>query len=169
LNPAAAAVTLRAAMASTLRHEHIVRINDPENIVSPWLTREQLWLGLHHTVVIPQVLDQSIDAADVHEIGPGRLRRQIHRGSYCLADEVEFTPNDSLTIRADASGLFAGSTLTMRIEEPAPEALFVRFTYEVCGLADARDEDEDHARRSAYHASDIERIRQVRRFSAKCH
>ena len=79
-------------MASTLRHEHIVRINDPENIVSPWLTREQVWRGLHHTVVIPQVLDQSIDAADVHEIGPGRLRRQIHRGSYCLADEVEFTP-----------------------------------------------------------------------------
>jgi hypothetical protein len=156
-------------MASTLRHEHIVRINDPENLVSPWLTREQVWRGLHHTIVIPQVLDQSIDAADVHEIGPGRLRRQIHRGSYCLADEVEFTPNDSLTIRADAAGLFAGSTLTIRIEEPAPEALFVRFIYEVCGLADMRDEEEDHARRSAYHASDIERIRQVRRFSAEYH
>ena len=120
-------------------------------------------------MVIPQVLDHSIDAADVHEIAPNRLRRHIHRGSCCLADEVEFTPNDSLTIRADAAGLFAGSTLTMRIEEPAPEALFVRFTYEVCGLADIRDEEEDLARRSAYHASDIERIRQVRRFSAETH
>ena len=157
------------AMATTLRHEHIVRINDPENIVSPWLTREQLWRGLHHTVVIPQVLDQSIDTAEVLEIAPGRLRREIHRGSCCLADEVEFKPNDSLTIRADATGSFAGSTLTIRIEEPAPEALFVRFTYEVCGLADARDEVEDNARRCAYHASDIERIRQVRRFSVPTH
>jgi hypothetical protein len=156
-------------MATTLRHEHIVRINDPENRVSPWLTREQLWRGLHHTVAIPQVLDESIDTADVHEIAPCRLRRQIHRGNSCCADEVEFTPSVSLTIRADDAGLFAGSTLTIRIEEPAPEALFVRFTYELCGLADVRDEEEDHARRSAYHASDIERIRQVRRFSARIH
>jgi hypothetical protein len=74
-----------------------------------------------------------------------------------------------LTIRADSAGLFAGSTLTIRIEEPAPEALFVRLTYEVCGLADVRDDEEDNARRSAYHASDIERIRQVRRFSAEMH
>lgn len=169
MNPSPATLTLATAMATTLRHEHIVRINDPENIVSPWLTREQLWRGLHHTVVIPQVLDQSIDAAEVLEIAPGRLRREIHRGACCLADEVEFTPNDSLTIRADAAGSFAGSSLTMRIEEPAPEALFVRFTYEVCGLADVRDEEEDHARRCAYHASDIERIRQVRRFSAGLH
>lgn len=157
------------AMATTLRHEHIVRINDPENIVSPWLTREQLWRGLHDTIVRPEVLDRSIDTADVLEIAPGRLRRKIHRGSSCLADEVECRINDSLTIRADAAGSFAGSTLTIRIEEPAPEALFVRFTYEICGLSDTREEDEDQARRSAYHASDIERIRQVRKFSATAH
>jgi hypothetical protein len=42
--------------------------------------------------------------------------------------------------------------------------LFVRFTYDVCGLEEARDEQEDSARCSAYHSSDIERIREVRRF-----
>lgn len=156
-------------MTSTLRHEHIVRINDPQNVVSPWLTREQLWRGLHHTVVAPQVVDDSIDAANVCEIGPGRLRREIHRGPHCLADEVELAPGHSLIIRADCNGSFAGSSLTIRIEEPAPEVLFVRFTYEICGLADVRDEDEDHARCSAYQASDIERIRQVRRFSVAFH
>lgn len=154
---------------TTLRHEHIVRINDPDNIVSPWLTREQLWRGLHHTIVAPQLVDESIDTANVCEIAPGRLRREIHRGPHCLADEVELAPGNSLIIRADCNGSFAGSTLTIRIEEPAPEALFVRFTYEIRGLETVRDEEEDQARRSAYQAFDIERIRQVRKLAVLLH
>ena len=43
--------------------------------------------------------------------------------------------------------------------------LFVRFTYDVCGLEEIRDQEEDSARCSAYLSSDIERIRQVRRFA----
>jgi acetylaranotin biosynthesis cluster protein L len=152
-------------MAAALHHEHIVRINDPANVAGAWLTREQLWAGLQHTVLAPELLDQSIDSASIQEIVPGRLRREIRRGRSAISDEVELVPNDSLRIRADAAGAFAGSTLTIRIEEPAPEMLFVRFTYDVCGLEDARDEQEDTARCSAYHDSDVERIRQVRRFA----
>ena len=74
-------------------------------------------------------------------------------------------PNESLRIRADATGAFAGSTLTIRIEEPAPQMLFVRFTYDVCGLGEVRDEQEDTARCSAYRTSDIQRIRRARRFA----
>jgi hypothetical protein len=151
-------------MAQRLHHEHIVRINDPANVAGAWLTREQLWAGLHHTVVAPELLDETIDSASVEEIVPGRLRREIRRGRNAMNDEVELVPNESLRIRADAAGAFAGSTLTIRIEEPAPEMLFVRFTYDVCGLEDPRDEQEDTARCSAYHSLDIERIRAVRRF-----
>ncbi len=151
-------------MAPPLHHEHIVRINDPANVAGAWLTREQLWAGLHHTVVAPQLLDDTIDSAAIEEIAPGRLRRVIRRGRGAMSDEVELVPNESLRIRADAGGAFAGSTLTIRIEEPAPEMLFVRFTYDVCGLEDTRDEHEDNARCSAYHSLDIERIREVRRF-----
>ena len=151
-------------MAQPLHHEHIVRINDPANVAGAWLTREQLWAGLHHTVVAPEMLDETIDSASVEEIVPGRLRREIRRGRSAMHDEVELVPNESLRIRADAAGAFAGSTLTIRIEEPAPEMLFVRFTYDVCGLEDPRDEQEDNARCSAYHSLDIERIREVRRF-----
>ena len=110
------------------------------------------------------MLDDSIDSADVDEVNPGRLKRCIRRGRYSMWDEVELAPHDAIMITADAAGMFAGSTLTMRIEEPAPEMLFVRFTYDVCGLEDARDEQEDTARCSAYHSLDIERIREVRRF-----
>jgi hypothetical protein len=110
------------------------------------------------------LLDETIDSAAIEEIALGRLRREIRRGRSAMHDEVELVPNESLRIRADATGAFAGSTLTIRIEEPAPEMLFVRFTYDVCGLEDARDEHEDNARCSAYHSLDIERIREVRRF-----
>jgi hypothetical protein len=151
-------------MAPPLHHEHIVRINDPANVAGAWLTREQLWTGLHHTVVAPQLLDDTIDSAAIEEVAPGRLRRVIRRGHSAMSDEVELVPNESLRIRADAAGAFAGSTLTIRIEEPAPEMLFVRFTYDVCGLEDTRDEHEDNARCSAYRSLDIERIREVRRF-----
>ena len=154
-------------MARPLHHEHIVRINDPANVAGAWLTREQLWKGLHHTVVAPELLDETIDCASVEEIVPGRLRREIRRGRCATHDEVELVPNDSLRIRADSAGAFAGSTLTIRIEEPAPEMLFVRFTYDVCGLEEVRDEQEDSARCSAYHTSDIERIREARRFAAR--
>ena len=153
-------------MAQSLHHEHIVRINDPANITGAWLTREQLWAGLQHTVLAPELLDKSIDSASVQEVMPGRLRREIRRGRYATHDEVELVPNESVRIRADAASAFAGSTLTIRIEEPAPEMLFVRFTYEVCGLEEMRDEQEDTARCSAYHSLDIERIREARRFAA---
>ena len=154
-------------MAPPLHHEHIVRINDPANVAGAWLTREQLWSGLQYTVLAPELFDASIDSASIEEIGPSRLRREIRRGRHATSDEVELVPNESLQIRADATGAFAGSTLTIRIEEPAPEMLFVRFTYEVCGLEEARDAEEDTARCSAYRSSDIERIRQARRYAAR--
>jgi hypothetical protein len=118
-------------------------------------------------VLAPELFDESIDSASIEEIGPTRLRREIRRGRHATSDEVELVPHESLQIRADASGAFAGSTLTIRIEEPAPEMLFVRFTYDVCGLEEVRDEEEDTARCSAYRNSDIERIRQARRYAAR--
>jgi hypothetical protein len=154
-------------MLRRLHHEHIVRINDPNNFAGDWLTREQLWAGLWHTIVAPQVLDETIDSAQVHEVTPCRLRREIRRGNSSVADEVDLVPNESLRIRADARSMFAGSSLTIRIEEPAPEMLFVRFTYEVCGLAELRDEQEDCARCTAYQCSDIDRIREARRHAAR--
>jgi hypothetical protein len=154
-------------MTQRLHHEHIVRINDPANRSGIWLTREQLWEGLRHTVIAPQVLDETIDAASVSEIDAGKLKRCIRRGRNSMSDDVELAPNESITISADAAGMFAGSTLTMSIEEPAPEMLFVRFTYEICGLAEVRDADEDTARCCAYQNSDIERVRAVRRYVAR--
>ena len=153
-------------MSGSLHHEHLVRINDPRNFAGEWLTRAQLWLGLRHTVEAPQVVDESIDFADVVEVVPGTLVREIRRGPISMRDEVILVPDELLQIRADARGEFAGSTLTIAIEEPAPGMLFVRFTYEICGLAEVREAEEDTARCSAYQHSDVTRIREVRRYVA---
>jgi hypothetical protein len=150
-------------------HEHLVRINDPALDRSFWLTRRQLWNGLRHTVLVPQVVDASIDAASVHEISSGVFGREIRRGNSIAADQVTLIPDDSMKICADAAGQFCGSSLTIRIEEPAPEMLFVRFVYELMGLEDDRSEEEDNVRRSAYQASDIERVREARRHARSAH
>ena len=151
---------------STLHHEHLVRINDPANVTGEWLTRDQLWEGLRHTVLAPRSIDTSIDAAKVRETAPSRLHREIRRGGATMIDRVDLAHHESLTIHADHTSMFAGSTLTIRIEEPAPGMLFVRFTYELCGLEAERSEEEDAARCLAYQQSDIERVRQARRFAA---
>jgi hypothetical protein len=153
-------------MAQSLHHEHLIRINDPANLAGEWLTREQLWAGLRHTVESPQLLDESIDSAFVREVAPGMLAREIRRGAVSMHDEVRLVTNECLQIRADAAGIFAGSTLTICIEEPAPEMLFVRFTYEICGLEDLREQEEDTIRCSVYKTSDIDRIREARRYVA---
>lgn len=146
-----------------LRHEHLIRINDASIPPSEWLTRRQLWEGLLHTVLTPQSLDESIDAATVLERSAGVFRREIRRGGLTLVDAAELVTDESVVIRCDSQGKFGGSTFTMRIEEPEPQMLFVRFVYELFGLEDERTEEEDNARRSAYQTLDVERIREARR------
>jgi len=150
------------------RHEHLVRINDPTLERSLWLTRQQLWNGLRHTVLAPQATDDSIEAVRVLETSAG-FRREIRRGRVTSTDEVALVPNQSLTICADGCGQFCGSSLTIQIEEPAPEMLFVRFVYELVGVGDERSEEEDDARRSAYQAADIERVREARCYAGGAH
>jgi Domain of unknown function (DUF1857) len=153
----------------SFHHEHLVRINDASIDRSQWLTRTQLWNGLRHTVMAPQAMDDTIDAATVREKSAGVFSRVIKRGRFTCADEVVMVADQSLTICADSAGQFCGSSLTIRIEEPAPEMLFVRFIYELIGLEEERTEEEDNARRSAYQASDIERVREARRYAGGGH
>ena len=153
---------------TVFRHEHLVRINDAGIDQSLWLTRRQLWNGLRHTVLAPQAMDNTIEAADIRETSPDVYSREIRRGTIIASDEATLVTDQSLRICADVRSEFCGSSLTIRIEEPAPQMLFVRFIYEVVGIGE-RCEEEDIARRSAYRASDIERIREARRHAAGGH
>jgi hypothetical protein len=156
----------RGAAADPLRHEHIVRVNDPANALEGFLTREQLWTGLWQTIVAPYSFDATVDECAVDHVGSDRLSRRLTRGGVTVTDEVDVVPTDSLTIRIDPNGVHAGSLLRIAIEEPAPEMLFVRFTYELVGHPTLPAE-QAAALRAAYEASDVDRIRQVRRYVAR--
>jgi hypothetical protein len=156
----------RRQLGTFIRHEHLVRINDPANAAGVWLTRAQLWEGLRHTVAVPQALDESIETAAVLECSPTLLKRELRRSGSSAFDEVDLIENESIVIRADANSPFCGSRLTIRIEEPQAEMLFVRFTYELHGLEPDRESEEDTTRFCAYEAYDIERVRAARRHAA---
>jgi hypothetical protein len=159
----------RPGTRKLMRHEHLVRINDPGIPRTAWLTRSQLWQGLLHTVTAPQCIDASIDSATINHRCDILMGRTIVRGTLTVCDEVELVAEQRIIVRADSTGAFAGSTLLIRIEEPAPQALFVRFIYELHSNEDASTEEEDTARRSAYQSSDLERIRQARQFVSTVH
>lgn len=151
-----------------LRYEHLVRVNDQTVPRSAWLTRPQLWDGLHHTIMVPQSIDPSIDAATIDSKTTLLIQRRIRRGQTVVTDEVQLAFERSFIIRFDPFDGFAGSSLIVRIEEPAPLALFVRFIYELSSMQVSTAE-EDQARRSAYQASDIDRMRAARQFIASLH
>jgi hypothetical protein len=156
----------QTAAAEPFRHEHIVRVNDPGNALDEFLTREQLWTGLWQTIVAPYAFDGTVDACVVDHVGSGRLARRLTRGGVTVVDEVDVVPTDSLTIRIDDAGARSGSSLRIGIEEPAPGMLFVRFSYELRGQPELPAEQAT-ALRAAYEASDVDRIRQVRRYVAR--
>jgi hypothetical protein len=149
---------------AAFRHEHIVRVNDPANASGEFLSREQLWTGLWQTILAPYAFDPTVDECTVDHVGSDLLERRLTRGGVTITDTVDVVPNDSLTIRA--GGAYAGSRLRIMIEEPAPRALFVRFTYDLVGHP-ALPAEQVSALKAAYEASDVDRIRQVRAYVAR--
>lgn len=156
-------------MTDAFEHEHILHVgpslalSDRQgdtlgNTRDTTLTREQLWNGVRYTVEVPQSLDASIDAAEVHRLATGELRRQIQRGSTHSVDEVSFSA-ERIEIRTVDPRPFAGSTLTISIEADEAAALRVRFHYVIRGLEPGRDVREDRARQRAYEQHDAQRLR----------
>src|SRR5690606_3595850 len=96
----------------------------------------------------------------------GELQRQLRFGSYLVKDRVQFRDRQSIHYEVEQPGSDASFSLTMRIEEPAPGELFVRFVYTA--------RSEDHYARSplaglmkeAYRAADRDTIFRIRQFAA---
>jgi hypothetical protein len=150
------------------RHEHLVRINDPAIPADDWLSRPQLWTGLWQTVVAPFGCDPTLDDCRVQTHGDRYVTRELVRGGAVVRDRVESNEFEWLRIRLDPEGPHAGSSLEIRIEEPAPGALFVRFVYELEGPVAAQvGDDEAGALRAAYEAADVDRVRQARVHAAR--
>jgi acetylaranotin biosynthesis cluster protein L len=116
-----------------VRYEHLLQINDPTRPDIRPLSRAQLWRGLVLRAARPEVFDPSIDASRTLEEDPTRQLREVRRSTATVTESVELEPETQVTLTIVGGGGLSGSRLEIRIEEPAPAALFVRFVYELRG------------------------------------
>jgi len=113
-----------------MKFEHLVEINDFLNPLVETLTRETLWKGLLQSVEDPGEFLAAIDEAKILDRRPDRMDRELHFGSTVIRDHVRIKPLQELEIRTEATPTIPAARRVMRIEEPAPGELFVRFLYE---------------------------------------
>jgi hypothetical protein len=145
-----------------MRYEHLVQINDLTRPDLPVLGRGQLWLGLLARAERPAVFDPSIDSSRVLRRDGPQLERELLRGSRATRETVRLAVDSSIEIGIGAGTEFEGSSLRISIEEPQPQALFLRFIYQLVGPATPVDEAEQCALRQAYYYADLETVHRIR-------
>jgi hypothetical protein len=148
-----------------VRYEHLVQVNDLQRPDIRPISRSQLWRGLLLRAARPELFDPSIDATRVLEESEQHVLRELCRGPSTSTERVRLIPEETIEFTAEAGTPLAGSMLTLRIEEPAPSALFVRFAYDLRGPGVPEDDAERRALRHAYYYSGIDTVRQIRAFT----
>ncbi len=150
-----------------MKFTHLIEINDPLMPLVDVLTRAQLWRGLVLRAASPKLFVPYLDGCTISDREPERFARALRYGEVAISDVVTLIPQHEVIITVPAQKDIAASSLIMRIEEPQPEALFVRFLYDDDQVVEASSIDAfyDEYRRSAYQESDIDTIRLVRQLS----
>lgn len=147
-----------------MRFEHLIQVNDLSNPVATVLTREQLWRGLVLRAETPKYFMEHIDECTLSDKTLTSVNRVLRYGQVTIRDTVTYLPQIQVHYQVPAQGELPASHMRMVIEEPEPDALFIRFVYE-----DEISQAEDDAvafyndfRRSAYQEADIETMRLIR-------
>lgn len=149
-----------------MKFEHLIEINDARNPLLYPLTREQIWRGLVLRAEAPKLFIPHLDECQLLESGKQSLTRQLRYGKLIVTDNVTFMPQQYVHYVVAAQQDIAASSLVMRIEEPLPGSLFVRFEYDD-GQGQGDNADEEAAmyndfRHAAYKAADIDTIHLIR-------
>lgn len=116
-----------------MRFEHLIEINSPDPVLGATMstfTRAQLWRGLLQRVMAPQRFPNGPEGCDWREPAPGVIERTLRFGPHTLKDRVQLQVEDSLVFTPEAHGETAPIRLTIRIEEPQPRQMVLRFVYE---------------------------------------
>jgi hypothetical protein len=151
-----------------MKFAHLVEINDPLNPLIDPLSRAQLWRGLVLRAETPMAFVPWLDQCRIVEKSEDSLARELHYGDLLVRDRVSFLPLQKVVYHVPQQKDIPASQLTMTIEEPQPEVLFVRFEYDdfATEAADSANAMYDDFRRSAYQESDIDTIRIIREMAA---
>lgn len=152
-----------------MKFEHLVEINDSGNPSHPRLTREELWLGLLCRAEDACAFLPGLESCRILERAPARLLRELDFGTSVVRDLVTFETLQWICFEVEASARHVGGRLTIHIEEPSAGDLFLRFCYHTTLSEDAGSENVRYADyvRAAYHQSDLDTVRVIRRIVAE--
>lgn len=146
-----------------MQFEHLVQVNDLSRTDIPALSRAQLWEGLLDRAYDPLRFIVGLERFEILVERAAGIRRRLYLPGVTVEDEVTFQLLQSIHFEVEANAQAAGGSLTISIEEPEPNALFVRFAY--C-TDDQRALGEelpyDVFIQQAYIAMDIETIQLIR-------
>jgi len=148
-----------------MKFHHIVQINDPLHPLLDPLTRTELWNGLVMRAENPVSFVLDLDLCELTARTEHSLQRRLHFGPLIIEDEVFFETGTRVRYVTRAQPGLPSATLTMTIQEPAPELLALRFDYDtgespsVPGQVDAF---YDSFRQSAYKHADIDTVGRIR-------
>lgn len=149
-----------------MHYEHLLQINDASDPQIEPLTREQLWLGLVARAERPQYFLVGMDECLIAERTANTLRRHMRFGATHLHDLVTYEPPVQVRFDVEPTLGVTGARLIIRIEEPQPGELFLRFAYTLQTTSDDAVGDLDEYRKSAYRNSDIDTVRMIRQLAA---
>ncbi|MCR2746255.1 SRPBCC family protein [Limnobacter parvus] len=155
-----------------MKFEHLVQINDPNLPGIDWLTRQQLWFGLVARAWKPTRFVLGLEDAQVmqtsQEGNVTRLARVLNYGPFQIEDTMALFEEDRTETHIAANRFCGDSTLTISIEEPNQDELWLRFQYHVNDApnadnpAGASSADVDEIRKQAYRAADVDTVRMIR-------
>ncbi len=147
-----------------MKFEHLIEINDPLNPLIDALSIKQLWSGLVLRAESPKLFVPHLDEGIIDERTETGFRRRLRHGQLVIQDRGVLEPMPPVRPPVSAQQDISESSLTMTIETPTDETLFVRFQYEDGHDAqtDAANAMYDEFRRSAYVESDIDTIGMLR-------
>ncbi len=151
-----------------MRYEHLVQINDPLMPLLDTLTRNQVWQGLMVRAEDPAQFVLGLEGATIHS---HEVRGEVHEltrtldfGSFRVDDRVRLVRDRGSEVRTEAGPTWPASRLTITIEEPQPELLFLRFVYESDETAGGKESDPVIVglREQAYERADLDTVVRIR-------
>ncbi|MQA38159.1 SRPBCC family protein [Rugamonas aquatica] len=147
-----------------MKFEHLIEINDPLNPLIDALSIKQLWSGLVLRAESPKLFVPHLDECTITERSENGFSRSLRYGELVIDDRVVLEPMRQVRYEVAAQQDISQSSLTMTIETPSADALYVRFQYDDGhdAATDAANSMYDEFRRSAYQESDIDTIRVLR-------
>lgn len=151
-----------------MKFNHLIQINDPLNPLIDSLTRDQLWRGLVMRAEAPKLFMPHLDDCRLSDKSMDSVRRELRYGQLVILDKVTYLPQIQVLYEVPAQGEIPSSRMSMTIEEPEEDMLFVRFEYDDGQTEEAGSEEAfyNEFRRSAYQEADIDTVRIIRELVA---